>query len=444
MKFIHRNLFICIVIVMTIGIACNLPLVKGDESEAEKTLQAISVKQTIDAYEQATEIIPTEITPTATIEEPSAAITATQEETILEPTATIEIIHTTKPGEPGWVSQWGLDTDSSRSAAQNRAIGGDYLNKNLLERPFTSQEMLYYPDVDLGRIEISKSSTFFYFTLHLNGLNNELGILAGHYGVEIDLDRDGRGDILLWVIGDGNQEWNIDNVFVYTDSNNDVGGRRPMIADAPGYSGDGYDQLLFSPDDLDDPDAAWKRVDPADASVIQLAIKKSLLKNSTTFLWNGWADNGVSDPAMIDYNDVFTLSEAGSPLSGSANYPLNALYLTDNTCRLAYGFEPTGDEPGVCPITSPAVAPTAEPPPEEPQQCICSDYPNQTFIDNEECCVQCGYVWYGTQEFPCDLPAAPPPCNCSDFLNYTFITDSECCTYCGYTWTGSQEFPCIK
>ena len=77
---------------------------------------------------------------------------------------------------------------------------------------------------------------------------------------------------------------------------------------------------------------------------MQLAIKKSPLNNATTFLWNGWADDGVSDPMKFDYNDFFTLAEAGSPLSGTSDYPLKALYLTDNTCRLAFGFEATGNE----------------------------------------------------------------------------------------------------
>lgn len=358
------------------------------QSAAEQTLQAIYVQQTVEALEQIVEPEPEE-----------------QPET--QPTE--EIIHNITPGSPSWVSQYWNDTHSKSTANQKRAPGGDFLNQNLLERPFTANDMLYRPDVDLVKVEISQDATFYYFFLHLSGVHPDINMLSAHYGVEIDLNRDGRGNILLWAKGDGNQEWNIDQVFVYRDSNEDVGGRRPLQADAPGYTGDSYDQLLFSPDHLDDPDAAWKRVDPTDPTIMQLAIKKSLLGNATSFMWNGWADDGVSDPEKFDYNDFFTLAEAGSPISGANDYPLKALYLVDNTCRLAFGFEPTGNEPGVCFVAQPTPEPTPRPTARptnttEPPPCNCSDFPNYTFINDEACCLYCGYNWTGNVEFPCDLP----------------------------------------
>jgi hypothetical protein len=437
MNFKQRNVFILLTIIMIIVMACSVSLFDKGESEAERTLQAIYVEQTLEPLAQASPPPPEE-----PVQEPPAIVETAIEEMPQEVTATAEIVHTTIPGNPSWVSQWFMDTSSASTASQNRAYGGDQLNQNLLERPFTAQDMIYHPEVDLVRLEISQDSTFYYFVLHLSGLNKDLNILSANYGVEIDTNRDGRGNLLLWVIGDNNSEWNIDNVFVYRDTNTDVGGNHPMQADAPGYSGDSYDKLLFSPEHLDDPDAAWKRVNPEDANVIQLALKKSLLNNATTFLWNGWADDGVSDPTMFDYNDFFTLSDAGSPIKNSADYPLKALYLADNTCRLAFGFEPTGNEPGVCPLSEAVPTPEPETPPSEPTGCICSDYPNYTFIDDPECCTQCGFVWYGTDEFPCGPPAEPPPCTCSDYVNSTQIDDSECCEYCGYNWSGTQEFPC--
>jgi len=188
-------------------------------------------------------------------------------------------------------------------------------------------------------------------------------------------------------------------------------------------------------------------VDPSDATVMQLAIKKSLLGNAASFMWNGWADDGVTDPERFDYNDSFTLAEAGSPLSGTSDYPLKALFLVDNTCRLAFGFEATGNEPGVCFVVQPTPEPTPRPTSRptntvEQPPCDCSDFPNYTFMDTEACCTYCGYNWTGNVEFPCDLPSAPPPCNCSDFPNYTFMDTEACCTYCGYNWTGNTDFPC--
>lgn len=378
MKSTRRLLLCSVFILLLTALACSVSFegFGGDSSEAELTLEAIYMQQTIDAGVQ------------------NAA--PQEEETALEPTNTIEITHTITPGEPGWVSQWWLDTDSSTTASQNRANGGENYNQNLLERSFTAQDMTYRPDVDLNKVELSDDDTFYYFMLHLNGVHTETGMLYAFYGVELDLSKDGRGDLLLWARGDGNTAWNITDVYVYNDENNDVGGSRPMLADAPSSGLNGYEKALFSPENLSDPDAAWKRVDPSDSSVIQLAIKKSLMNNAGTFMWSAWADDGVIDPAKFDYNDQFTLSEAGSPISGAADYPLKAVYLADNTCRLAYGYEPTGDEINLCQkaVPTPTPEPTETPPP-----CECPI--NQTYITDQECCEYCGYTWSGTQEFPC-------------------------------------------
>ncbi len=79
------------------------------------------------------------------------------------------------------------------------------------------------------------------------------------YGVEIDEDRDGRGDLLVVADHPTSTSWNIDDVGVYRDSNNDVGGSSIMRPDSS-YAGNGYDQVVFSNAVLDDPDAAWARI----------------------------------------------------------------------------------------------------------------------------------------------------------------------------------------
>ena len=413
-----RRIFICLAFLLLSVLACDFDIggLTGGPSEAEQTLQAIQIEQTIAALEQPAE--------------------AAQGAVEAAPTATKEIIHSIIPDEPGWVSQWWNETDSTNTASQKRANGGDFFNQNLFERPFTTQEMDYRPDVDLIRVEISQDTTFYYFLLHLSGLNPTTSILSAYYGVELDIDRDSRGDVLLWALGDGSTEWSIADVFVYNDANDDVGGARPLMAEAPNYSGDSYEKLFFSIDHLDDPDTAWVRVDPSDSTVIQLAVKKSVLGNATAFLWNGWADDGVKDPTMFDYNDFFTLAEAGSPIHGTADYPLKDLYLTDNTCRLPFGFEPTGNETNICYVPEP------EPEPEPQQPCDCASYENYTFINDQECCIYCGYSWSGTQEFPCYVPGPAPPCDCASFENRTFIEDESCCLYCGFNWSDTPEFPC--
>ena len=375
----RRTLFICVALLLA-SLACTIDF--GGSSDAQETLTAIYLQETLDAQSMA-EAVP--------VQEEAAAL----------PTDTVQVTHSITPGNPGWVSQWWLDTDSSGTASQNRANGGDYLNQNLLERPFTAQDMTYRPDVDLGRVEISQDNTFYYFLLHLDGVHSESGTLDAFYGIELDLDKDGRGDLLLWARGDGSTTWNIEDVFVYSDENNDVGGLRAMLADAPSSGLDGYEKALFSPENLGDPDAAWKRADPSDNNVMQLAIKKSLMNNASTFMWSAWADDGVIDPGKFDYNDQFTLTEAGSPISGVSDYPLKVLSLADNTCRLAYGYEETSDAAWLCQRAEPTPQPTIAQPTatEEEPPCTCPS--NRTFITDQECCEYCGFTWGGTVEFPC-------------------------------------------
>jgi hypothetical protein len=336
MKKIPMHISILMIITLLAAACTPAP----GASAAEQTLEALYLEQTVEALTAQEE--------PAQAEEPAV---------VEEPTATREIVHSVLPGETGWVSQWWLDNNSSSTATQKRANGGDNLSVNLLERPFSAQGMDYRPDIDLIRVELSHNPTFYYFSLHLSGVNSATNSLSAHYGVEFDLSRDGRGDVLLWVAGDGNSEWNIADVWVFQDENNDVGGTRPVLADAPGGGGNGFEKTLFSPELLDDPDAAWKRVDPSDPTVIQLAIKRSLLGNAGAFFWRAWADDGVKDPGLFDYNDAFTLTQAGSPISGQNDYPLKDLALVDNTCRLAWGFEPKGDEPGICSIPLPTATP---------------------------------------------------------------------------------------
>jgi hypothetical protein len=84
---------------------------------------------------------------------------------------------------------------------------------------------------------------------------------------------------------------------------------------------------------------------------VQLAFKYSAIGNTPKFLWNGVADGGVRRPDWFDYNDHFTLAEAGSPFPTQSDfYPLNALWGVDNTCRDAYGYAPQEAGQGSCSV----------------------------------------------------------------------------------------------
>jgi hypothetical protein len=292
---------------------------------------------------------------------------STVEAVFMTPTIEIPptpISHNLVPSQPGWVARWFTDTDSSRTSGENRAPGGDTFSKNIFERPFTANDMVFRPDLDINKAEVSSDNNFIYFTVYLKGTNPQTSSMQGNYGVELDTDYDGRGNYLIFISNPVGTEWQMENVTAYKDPGKKVGGIHPMNADAPnGYIG--YDQTIFSLENLTDPDAAWGRISPKGTSIIEFALKRSLIGGKSSFLWSVWADDGVKDVSKFDYNDHFTLNEAGSPYK-DANYPLKALALVDSTCREVFNFTPTGDIPGLCaipPTLTPTKKPTDVPPP---------------------------------------------------------------------------------
>ncbi len=343
------------------AVACAVPGLGGDQAvpAEQQTLQAIgteAAQQTADA--EVTEVEGTE--PAAATEAPAEA----------EPTAAATIEHTTFPSDPGSISSFLTDRSTRSLASEGRAIA-DSFDQLLFERPFAAEGMEYKAYLDITRGELSASSPWFYVIIHLEeGAPEEA---EPFYGVEIDIDKDGRGDWLIWGLVPPDSEWTTDGVQALTDSNNDVGDTTPVIANSPPQSGDGYDELVFDAGVGPDPDAAWIRRSPSAPDQIQIAFKQTLIGPPGEFLWGVWSDEGPQNPAFFDYNDHWSISEAGSPVGNSSNYPLKELAMVDNSCRWGYGFEPTGSEPGACfvpptPTVTPTFTPT--PPPEKPSYTV--------------------------------------------------------------------------
>jgi hypothetical protein len=274
--------------------------------------------------------------------EPTAPPTVAPTETALPPTPTV--VHLVRPGSVPGEQYFISDTSSGGTDEIQRARAGDNFNRNRLERPFEAATMTYRPDLDIARVEISADDTWFYFTLILYGTKPDGG-LDGPYGLELDVDGDGGGDLLLQggplALGD----WTTDTVRLWRDANDDVGGPRPMESDAPLSGSDGYDTNVFDAGAGADPDAAWMRFAAVEDSGVQFAVKRSALEDAS-FLWGAWADGGIHEPAWLDYNDHFTAAEAGS-----LETTLGAVAAVDNTCRMYFGFTPTGSEPGLCVVT---------------------------------------------------------------------------------------------
>jgi len=177
--------------------ACNSSGEKSAaEIEAEQTLQAIYAEETAQAEADAVVELPTK-TPLLT------------------------------PGEPPEPERTLKDFDSSIRAYENRAVSGDRFLDSMYERPFTSQEMIYQPDLDIYTVDFAYDEYFFYFTITLYGMNPDEWGLNGMYGIEFDRTKTGRGDLIVWV-EDPQEDWSVENVSVFTDINGDVGGPQPV------------------------------------------------------------------------------------------------------------------------------------------------------------------------------------------------------------------------
>jgi len=274
----------------------------------------------------------------------------------LAATDTPAIAHTMIPA--GSTSGWTTITDTSSAAlaSQKCAPGGEDYNMNRFERPFTSGDMLYHPEVDIQTAKLGYDSHFYYVDIAVQGVNPDTKLIDGTYAVEFDVNKDGRGDYIVIAKPPFGQDWSTTNMFIGKDANDDVGGPHPLESDAP-YKTDGYETTLFTNTQNQDPDMAWSRLSPTKANTVEIAFKRSLLP-SGEFIWGAWADNGNNDLSLQDINDRFTSQEAGTSIYGLSYYPLAKVALLDNTCRWTFGFTPTGKEPGLC---AGAVAPTTPP-----------------------------------------------------------------------------------
>ncbi len=334
----HKWLKILVFILVGTALACNFPTLGQPAQPQTQPEQAEAAPMQPEEVED--EEAPTTEAPTA------------------EPSATPELTHSTIPSNPASISSFITDRSTKALAGERRANADEFAILRF-ERPFTSETMDYKDYIDITRAELSTASPWVYITIFLEGMPPEGEQVR--YGAEFDTDNDGRGDSLVLGLVPSGSDWTTVGVYVYRDSNNNVGGANPIEADGGVKSLDGYDEVLFAEGyNTNDPDGAWIRRAPS-GNKVQLAVKSGMLGLDDAYMWSALVDAYVGEPAYFDYNDYFTLGEAGSPVSGNTYYPLKQLALVDNTCRWAVGFTPTGNEPGVCtiPATATPVPPTA-------------------------------------------------------------------------------------
>jgi hypothetical protein len=248
------------------------------------------------------------------------------------------------------------DNEESETAAEKNVRSGDEFRINRFERPFTANEMEYLPQIDIVGMSMTQDDTWYYVQVKLVGTDPATGELSGLYGVEFDLNVDGKTEVLLLAQGPIGSAWSAEGVALYADLNGDIGGTSSRPDDI--YAGNGYESKVYEsgqvlmPDQGDDPDLAWVR-SSKDNAIVEIAMKKSVLKDYAKWMWNPLASAYPLDPTKFYFNDTFSEERAGSPNKGSEFYPVKGLAGFDNTCRVPANFQPTGSEPMGCQVSKP-------------------------------------------------------------------------------------------
>jgi len=283
----------------------------------------------------------TEVPPAApqATEVPTTAPAAPAPTTAPAATAASTVQHTTVPSDlPTTGGIPFADNTITAQKDQQRALNGDGFTDGRMERPFNANTMdVYSPFLDItGGTIYPTDPTFVYANITFAGRDSN-NAFSGKYGLELDVNLDGRGDFLILVISPSSPDWTTDGVQVFSDANHDIGGAVPYKADSSGATGDGYETNVFDSGKGSDPDTAWVRLSSTDPNSIQFAFKKSLINNKKSFMVGAWAGLDIN-PALFDYNDHFTHAQAGAALKSNIYYPIKAVFDMDNSCRVAVGF----------------------------------------------------------------------------------------------------------
>ena len=139
--------------------------------------------------------------------------------------------------------------------------------------------MAYLPDTDIQSAAISSDELFFYFTIELAGLSTATNQLGALYGIEIDVDKDGRGDF-LFTASNPAKDWSASETKSFADANKDMGGKTSLRADSSTNSkSDGYERVLASSSSV------FSRMDPSSEVTVQITVSKEMLGDATQFLW---------------------------------------------------------------------------------------------------------------------------------------------------------------
>jgi len=210
----------------------------------------------------------------------------------------------------------------------------DQWERNYFERPVDKELVDFFPQLDIVQSEFGQDELWYYTRIQVYNEGLSEIKLDGIYALEIDLNLDARGDILILAASPGIypvDEWQSDGVQVWLDKNDDVGGPQAVLVD-PGYDGDGYEELIFDAGLGEDPDLAFVKTYSYVPGLLEFGFKLELLNGTEIFEWWVWAmleDLGAAKYDPVDF------------------YSQDTLFGIDNTCGWIYGSY-LRDLPNIC------------------------------------------------------------------------------------------------
>jgi hypothetical protein len=282
----------------------------------------------------------------------SAPLEPTLPPTLQPQPVTVPVTHVVLPSAGTSDRATAHDNENSLFFDTKKVKTGDEFYKNRFERPFTSVDMVYLPDLDIVNFSITSDENFFYVNISMVDLDTATQSLTGYYGVEIDRNADGRAELLLTTRPPYSTEFTADNIAAYLDVNSDVGGS--IINRPDDFGGDGFETTIF---DLSqgvypegNPDLVWVRqTTDGTLPAVEIAFQRNMFKDgSEAFMWSVLSNDAVIDPSRLYYQDSYTAEQAGAANTDDPNYPIKELAAMDNTCRVPLGFQAVGSEPLGC------------------------------------------------------------------------------------------------
>lgn len=247
-----------------------------------------------------------------------------------------------EPGDPIVIVEDTRSDEENGNWMAQYIVGGAWADiwfVNQYERPFSAYEMEYQPHLDIIEARIRPSGDWTVF--EIQAVAPPVGERA-YISLEIDTDLDKRPDLLILTRALEDTTWNDLMITILVDLNKDAGGNRPRLAEPFEENWNGFEDSYDT-----DVSQVYIRRSPDSDSTYQIAVFNEILEGDQ-FIWRFWLEGEIFHPGWVEYNDRYSLADAGSPYLYSPNYPLKALASLDNTCLHFFGGETNQPQPGFC------------------------------------------------------------------------------------------------